>query len=64
LFYQKSDHGLSAPLGITFSKDGTLFLVGNETTAGAENATGVIVKGVPILPGSESRNLERNCENC
>jgi len=55
IVYQKSDHGLSAPLGITFSKDGTLFLVGNETTAGAENATGVIVKGVPILPGSESR---------
>ena len=55
MVYQKSDHGLSAPLGITFSKDGTMFLVGNETTAGVENATGVIVKGVPILPGSESR---------
>jgi len=41
--YQKSDHGLSAPLGITFSKDGTMFLDGNETTTGSEIATAVIV---------------------
>lgn len=53
--YQKSDHGLSAPLGITFSKDGTMFLAGNETSTGSEIATAVIVKGVPILPGSENR---------
>ena len=53
--YQKSDHGLSAPLGITFSKDGTMFLDGNETTTGSEIATAVIVKGVPISPGSENR---------
>ena len=32
-----------------------MFLDGNETTTGSEIATAVIVKGVPISPGSENR---------
>jgi len=51
--YKKSDHGLNAPLGIAFGKDGTMFLVGNDSTSQLGTAT--IVKGVPVTPGSENR---------
>jgi hypothetical protein len=51
--YQSSDHGLSAPLGIAFDKNGTLFLVGNESTG--QSGTATIVRGVPDSPGSEAR---------
>jgi hypothetical protein len=51
--YQKSDHGVNAPLGITFGKDGTMYLAGNDSTGVIGTAT--VVKGVPVSPGSESR---------
>jgi len=51
--YQKSDHGLNAPLGITFAPDGTMFLTGNDSTGVIGTAT--VVKGVPVSPGSETR---------
>jgi len=54
--YTEANHGLSAPLGMEFSQDGTLFLVGNETNQSNEQfGTGVIVKGIPDSPGSENR---------
>jgi hypothetical protein len=51
--YQTKDHGLSAPLGITFGQDGTMYLVGNDSTGQFGIAT--IVKGIRNMPGSESR---------
>jgi len=51
--YQKSDHGLNAPLGITFGQDGTMYLTGNDSTG--EIGTATVVKGVPVSPGSETR---------
>ncbi len=51
--YQTSDHGLNAPLGMTFGGDGTMYLVGNDSTSVLGTAT--VVKGVPDTPGSEKR---------
>jgi hypothetical protein len=51
--YQKADHGLNAPLGITFGQDGTMYLTGNDSTGVIGTAT--VVKGVPATPGSENR---------
>jgi glucose/arabinose dehydrogenase len=51
--YQTSDHGLGAPLGMTFGQDGTMYLVGNNSTTQFGSAT--IVKGVLSSPGSENR---------
>lgn len=51
--YQNSDHGISGPLGIAFSEDGTLFLVGTETNGQLGVAT--IMKGIPESPGSDER---------
>jgi hypothetical protein len=51
--YQTSDHGLNAPLGLTFGKDGTMYLAGNDSTGVIGTAT--VVKGVPSTPGSEVR---------
>jgi len=51
--YQTSDHGLNAPLGMIFGKDGTMFLVGNDSTG--QFGTATIVKGVPDSAGSEHR---------
>jgi glucose/arabinose dehydrogenase len=52
--YQTIDHGLTEPLGMTFDKNGTIYLVGNQTTGG-ELATGVIMRGVRDSAGSENR---------
>jgi hypothetical protein len=51
--YQTSDHGLNAPLGMIFGLDGTMYLVGNDSTG--QFGTATIVKGVPEGPGSEQR---------
>jgi hypothetical protein len=51
--YQTSDHGLNAPLGMIFGKDGTMYLTGNDSTG--QFGTATIVKGVPDSPGSEQR---------
>jgi Secretion system C-terminal sorting domain len=51
--YQTSDHGLNAPLGMIFGKDGTMYLVGNDSTG--QFGTATIVKGVPDSAGSEHR---------
>ena len=56
LVYQTSDHGLSAPLGMAFGQDGTMYLAGNEISdTNSSYATCVIAKGVPDTPGSEQR---------
>ncbi|RPI06615.1 MAG: T9SS C-terminal target domain-containing protein [Ignavibacteriae bacterium] len=51
--YQTSDHGLNAPLGMIFGNDGTMYLVGNDSTG--QFGTATIVKGVPDGSGSEHR---------
>jgi hypothetical protein len=51
--YQTSDHGLNAPLGMIFGKDGTMYLVGNDSTG--QFGTATIVKGIPDSAGSEHR---------
>jgi hypothetical protein len=51
--YQKAQHGLNAPLGIAFGKDGTMFLTGNDSTSKLGSAT--VVKGVLDSVGSEKR---------
>ena len=51
--YQIKDHGLNAPLGMSFGQDGTMYLVGNDSTG--QFGTATIVKGVPDVPGSENR---------
>ena len=53
IVYRPSDHGLNAPLGLAFGKDGTLYLVGNDSTGVL--GTGTIVKGVPDIPGGFHR---------
>ncbi len=56
LVYTTADHGLSAPLGMAFGKDGTMYLDGNEISdTNGSYATCKIVKGVPDQPGSEKR---------
>ncbi len=56
LVYQTSDHGLSAPLGMAFGKDGTMYLAGNEVSdTNSSYATCDVVKGVPDSSGSEKR---------
>lgn len=51
--YTTSDHGLNAPLGMTFGSDGTMYLVGNDSTSVLGTAT--IVKGIPDTVGGETR---------
>jgi len=51
--YQTKDHGLNAPLGVSFGQDGTMYLVGNDSSS--QFGTATIVKGVPDKPGSENR---------
>ncbi len=51
--YTTANHGLNAPLGITFGQDGTMYLTGNDSTGIIGTAT--VVKGVPVSPGSETR---------
>ncbi len=51
--YQTSDHGLNAPLGMIIGTDGTMYLVGNDSTG--QFGTATIVKGVPDTAGSEHR---------
>ncbi len=56
LVYSTLDHGLSAPLGMAFGNDGTMYLAGNEISdTNSSYATCVIAKGVPDTPGSENR---------
>ena len=56
LVYTSADHGLSAPLGMAFGQDGTIYLAGNEISdTNSAYATCDIVKGVPDAPGSENR---------
>ncbi len=56
LVYTAADHGLSAPLGMAFGKDGTIYLAGNEISdSNSSYATAVFAKGVPDTPGSENR---------
>jgi glucose/arabinose dehydrogenase len=52
--YRQADHGLNDPLGMTFGPDGTVYLVGNDSTGILGTAR--IVKGVRDVPGSEHRN--------
>lgn len=51
--YTTADHGLHDVLGMTFGKDGTMYLVGNDSTGLMGTAT--IVKGVPDTLGSDKR---------
>ena len=51
--YRQPDHGLNHPLGLAFGKDGTMYLVGNDSTGLLGTAT--VVKGVADLPGSLHR---------
>src|SRR5664279_3882645 len=51
--YQTADHGLNAPLGMAFGQDGTMFLVGNDSSG--QFGTATIVRGMPQTPGSEQR---------
>jgi FlgD Ig-like domain/Glucose / Sorbosone dehydrogenase len=51
--YTTADHGLNAPLGMVFGNDGTLYLVGNDSTGLMGTAS--IVKGVPDTLGRETR---------
>jgi hypothetical protein len=51
--YRPSDDGVNAPLGMAFAKDGTMFLVGNDSTGVLGTAT--VAKGVRDVPGSEHR---------
>jgi hypothetical protein len=44
---------LNHPLGLAFGKDGTMYLVGNDSTGQLGTAT--VVKGVPDFPGSLHR---------
>ncbi|HMK39339.1 MAG TPA: FlgD immunoglobulin-like domain containing protein [Bacteroidota bacterium] len=53
IVYRQSDHRLNHPLGMTFGSDGTMYLVGNDSTGVLGTAT--VVKGVPDAPGSERR---------
>ena len=56
LVYRTADHGLTAPLGMAFGQDGTMYLAGNEISdTNNSYATCVIAKGVPDNPGSENR---------
>ncbi len=56
LVYQTSNHGLTAPLGMAFGKDGTMYLAGNEISdTNSSYATCVVAKGVPDTLGSEKR---------
>jgi hypothetical protein len=51
--YQTSDHGLNAPLGMTFDKNGTMYMVGNDSTG--QFGTAMVVRGVLNAPGSTAR---------
>ena len=51
--FTTSDHGLNAPLGMAFGQDGTMYLVGNDSTGPI--GTAMIVKGVPVNLRSEPR---------
>ena len=54
--YTTADHGLSKPLGMTFGKDGTMYLVGIEVTdTNSSYGVGRVVKGIPDTIGSENR---------
>ena len=54
--YTSSDHGLTQPLGMTFGRDGTMYLVGIEISdTNNSYGVGTIVKGVPDTLGSENR---------
>ena len=53
VLYRQSDHGLNDPLGMAFGPDGTMYLVGNDSTGVL--GTGTIAKGVRDVPGSEHR---------
>ena len=54
--YTSSDHGLTQPLGMTFGKDGTMYLVGIEISdTNNSYGVGTVVKGVPDTLGSENR---------
>ena len=54
--YTTADHGLSEPLGMTFGKDGTMYLVGIEVTdTNSSYGVGRVVKGIPDTIGSENR---------
>lgn len=53
IVYRQSDHGLNHPLGLAFGKDGTMYLVGNDSTGQLGTAT--VVKGVSDIPGSLHR---------
>ena len=56
IVYQTADHGLSAPLGMAFGKDGIMYLAGNEISdTNSSYATCVVAKGVPDTSGSENR---------
>lgn len=50
--YRTSDHHLNAPLGMTFGSDGTMYMVGNDSTSVLGTAT--IVKGVPVAPAART----------
>ena len=54
--YTTANHGLSEPLGMTFGKDGTMYLVGIEISdTNGSYGVGKVVKGIPDTLGSENR---------
>ena len=52
-----ADHGLSDVLGLAFGQDGTMFLVGNDSTGVIGTAS--IARGIPISAGSDTRTWSR-----
>lgn len=53
--YQNADHGVTSALGFAIAENGTMFIVGNDSSQQSLDGSGKIVKGVPTSPGSETR---------
>jgi hypothetical protein len=54
--YRTADYSLTQPLGMTFGKDGTMYLVGIEISdTNNSYGVGTIVKGTPDTLGSQNR---------
>lgn len=57
--YTTADHKLTAPLGMAFGHDGTMYLAGNEISdTNSSYATAVLMKGVRKSPDSEERTWD------
>ncbi|HXX65239.1 MAG TPA: hypothetical protein VEO56_15675, partial [Bacteroidota bacterium] len=52
-----ADHGLVDVLGLAFGQDGTMFLVGNDSTGVIGTAS--IARGIPASAGSDTRTWSR-----